>query len=199
MSRAKLLGAAFRIFRSSSQLEIGAGLLLHGWPIVTAVPDARITVGDSVVMTSRSRNTALGVVRPVIIRSMVEGAQIVIGNNVGMSGVSICAATEVTIGDDCLLGSGVVITDTDFHPLSPVGRRNEPLSAAVHRPCRIGKNVFIGAGSLILKGVEIGDNSVIGAGSVVSRDVPANVIAAGNPARVLRSLSPSPATGGRFQ
>lgn len=188
MSRAKLLGAAFRLLRSSDHLEIGNGLLLHGWPIVTVAPGGRLIIGDNVIMTSKSKNTALGVVRPVVLRCMTDKARITIGKNVGMSGVSICAATEITIGDDCLLGSGVVITDTDFHPLLPEGRRHAPLSAATHKPCRIGKNVFIGSGAMILKGVEIGDNSVIGAGSVVSKSVPANTIAAGNPARVLRAI-----------
>ena len=92
------------------------------------------------------------------------------------------------IGKDCLFGANVTVVDTDFHHINPALRHN---SNACHRdakPVAIGDNVFVGMGAMILKGVSIGDNSVIGAGSVVSKDIPANVIAAGNPCRVIREL-----------
>lgn len=74
---------------------------------------------------------------------------------------------------------------TPTHPLEPQPRRDK-LEAA--RPITIGDNVWIGGGAVVLPGVTIGDNSVIGAGAVVTKDVPANVVAVGNPARVVRSL-----------
>jgi maltose O-acetyltransferase len=79
--------------------------------------------------------------------------------------------------------------DTDFHPLSPVNRISAKAEDASCAPVFIGRNVFVGANSLILKGVTIGDNSVIGAGSVVTSSIPENVIAAGNPCRVIRALN----------
>jgi maltose O-acetyltransferase len=74
---------------------------------------------------------------------------------------------------------------TPTHPLEPRPRRDK-LEAA--RPITIGDNVWIGGGAIVCPGVTIGDNSVIGAGSVVTRDIPADVVALGSPARVVRSV-----------
>ena len=91
----------------------------------------------------------------------------------------------IRVGRDGLFGVGVEIFDSDFHELSP-GRRvgGRPAMA----PVEIGDNVFVGMGVRILKGVTIGADTVIGAGSVVASAIPAGVIAAGNPARVIRAL-----------
>ncbi len=92
----------------------------------------------------------------------------------------------IRIGARALLGSGVTIYDSDFHDLDPARRRGgRPRMGAVE----LGENVFIGDGALILKGVSIGADSVIGAGSVVTSSIPSGVIAAGNPARVLRTIA----------
>lgn len=93
----------------------------------------------------------------------------------------------ITIGDDCQIGPGVQLL-TPTHPVDPRPRRDK-LEAAL--PITIGDNVWLGGGVIVCPGVTIGDNSVIGAGSVVTRDVAADVIAVGNPARVLRSIGPS--------
>ncbi|MEU2556678.1 sugar O-acetyltransferase [Streptomyces sp. NPDC013313] len=90
----------------------------------------------------------------------------------------------ITIGEDCQIGPGVQLL-TPTHPLEPRPRRDK-LEAA--RPITIGDNVWIGGGAIVLPGVTVGENSVIGAGAVVTKDVPANVVAVGNPARVVRSL-----------
>ncbi|MFJ3718031.1 sugar O-acetyltransferase [Streptomyces sp. NPDC090057] len=90
----------------------------------------------------------------------------------------------ITIGEDCQIGPDVQLL-TPTHPLEPQPRRDK-LEAA--RPIVIGDNVWIGGGAIVLPGVTIGDNSVVGAGAVVTKDVPANVVAVGNPARVVRSL-----------
>jgi maltose O-acetyltransferase len=90
----------------------------------------------------------------------------------------------ITIGEDCQLGPNVQLL-TPTHPVEPQPRRDR-LEAA--RPIVIGDNVWIGGGAIVLAGVTIGDNSVIGAGAVVTRDVPSDVIALGNPARVIRSI-----------
>jgi acetyltransferase-like isoleucine patch superfamily enzyme len=115
-------------------------------------------------------------------------AQIVIGDDCGMNGGVICACEKVEIGNSVLIGANVLIADTDFHPLSVAERQRDGQAGAV-RPIVIEDNVFIGANVIVLKGVRIGRGSVIGAGSVVASDIPPDVIAAGNPARPLRSLS----------
>jgi maltose O-acetyltransferase len=91
----------------------------------------------------------------------------------------------IRIGAHGLLGSYVEIFDSDFHDLHPDRRRGGTPRMA---PVDLGENVFVGEHTIILKGVTIGADSVIGAGSVVTRSIPAGVIAAGNPARVLREL-----------
>ncbi len=91
----------------------------------------------------------------------------------------------VRIGRDGLFGAHVEIFDSDFHDLHPERRKT---GAARVAPVEIGDNVFVGMGARILKGVTIGDDAVIGAGSVVTGAIPAGVVAAGNPARVVREL-----------
>ena len=91
---------------------------------------------------------------------------------------------HIFIGDRTMIGPNVTIV-TGTHPVSPALReRGIQYNADVH----IGKNVWLGAGAIVLPGVTIGDNSVIGAGAVVSRDIPANVVAVGVPCRVLREI-----------
>ncbi|MER7709379.1 sugar O-acetyltransferase [Streptomyces werraensis] len=90
----------------------------------------------------------------------------------------------ITIGEDCQIGPNVQLL-TPTHPVEPQPRRDK-LEAA--RPITIGDNVWIGGGAIVCPGVTIGDNSVIGAGAVVTKDIPANVVAVGNPARPVRSL-----------
>ncbi|MFF0187490.1 sugar O-acetyltransferase [Streptomyces sp. NPDC005244] len=91
---------------------------------------------------------------------------------------------RITIGEDCQLGPNVQLL-TPTHPLEPDPRRDK-LEAA--RPITIGNNVWIGGGAIVCPGVTIGDNSVFGAGAVVTRDIPADVVAVGNPARPVREL-----------
>ena len=89
----------------------------------------------------------------------------------------------ITIGDDVQIGPNVQLL-TPTHPVAPEPRREKWEAAA---PIRIGDNVWLGGGAIVLAGVTIGDNTVVGAGAVVTRDLPANVVAVGNPARVVRS------------
>ncbi|MEU0781227.1 sugar O-acetyltransferase [Streptomyces sp. NPDC006173] len=94
------------------------------------------------------------------------------------------SVARITVGEDCQLGPNVQLL-TPTHPLEPDPRRDK-LEAA--RPITIGNNVWLGGGAIVCPGVTIGDNSVIGAGAVVTRDIPANVVAVGNPARPVREL-----------
>ena len=92
--------------------------------------------------------------------------------------------THIYVGDNTMFGPGVTVA-TAGHPIQPeLRRRGMQYNAPVH----IGSNCWIGAGAIILPGVTIGDNTVIGAGSVVTKDIPANVVAVGNPCRVLRPV-----------
>ncbi len=93
---------------------------------------------------------------------------------------------DIYVGDRVMMGPNVVLA-TAGHPVEPELRRNV---AQFNLPIHIGANVWLGAGCIVLPGVTIGENSVIGAGSVVTKDIPANVVAVGNPCRVLRPIGP---------
>ena len=93
----------------------------------------------------------------------------------------------ITIGDDVQIGPNVQLL-TPTHPLEAEARRDK-LEAA--KPITIGNTVWLGGGVIVLPGVNIGENTVVRAGSVVTRDLPANVVAVGNPARVIRELPES--------
>lgn len=93
--------------------------------------------------------------------------------------------THIYVGDKTMLGPNVVLASA-AHPILPELRE---VQYQYNLPVRIGKNCWLGAGVIVLPGVSIGDNTVVGAGSVVTKDLPANVVAVGNPCRVLREIS----------
>ncbi|MBF4619254.1 sugar O-acetyltransferase [Clavibacter sp. VKM Ac-2873] len=105
--------------------------------------------------------------------------------NGGLTALDVAA---ITIGEDCQIGPNVQLL-TPTHPIDPQPRRDK-LEAA--RPITLGDNVWLGGGVIVCPGVSIGDDSVIGAGSVVTRDIPAGVVAVGNPARVIREIAARP-------
>lgn len=101
--------------------------------------------------------------------------------NFGFVALDVC---EIVIGDDVQIASNVQLL-TPTHPVEAESRRAKWEAGA---PIRIGDNVWLGGGAIVLAGVTIGENTVVGAGAVVTRDLPANVVAVGNPARVVREL-----------
>jgi len=112
--------------------------------------------------------------------SIGDGAQI---NN---DAVLKSEGAGITIGARALIGARVTIYDSDFHELHPARRRG---GTPKTRHVDIGENAFIGDGVTVLKGVSVGADSVVGAGSVVTSSIPPRVVAAGNPARVVRELT----------
>lgn len=116
-----------------------------------------------------------------------NGASLKIGNNVGMSSTRMWIHDSVTIGDNVKIGACVLITDTDAHPLDYLARRtsNDGTKSA---PIVIEDDIWVGAHSIILKGVTIGARSIIGAGSVVTKSIPADCVAAGNPCKVIKTI-----------
>jgi acetyltransferase-like isoleucine patch superfamily enzyme len=165
-------------------LELGTGIIFNGRPYLHRAPGSRIVLGDRVCLNSALRSNPIGNARPVSLRTMQPGAEILLGRGVGLSGTSVCAAQRVEIGEGTFVGADTIIFDNDFH--APVGEWNwGSFTPENPRPVVIGRGAFIGARAIILKGVTIGDRAIIGAGAVVTKDVPANAIAAGNPARIL--------------
>ena len=109
-----------------------------------------------------------------------------LGNNVYANfNLTLVDDTHIYIGDDVMLGPNVTLA-TAGHPIDPDMRKQ---ATQFNIPITIGENAWIGASSVVLPGVSIGENSVIGAGSIVTKDIPANVVAVGNPCRVLRPIN----------
>jgi acetyltransferase-like isoleucine patch superfamily enzyme len=157
-----------------SATELGNRVRVWGYPQITN--DGTLLIGDRVRLVSTI--TKLEIV-------VGENARLEIGESTFINyGCSIAATELVRIGRNCNIGTYVIMMDNDFHRLEPERRAECPPSA----PITLADNVWIGARSIVLRGVSIGEGSVIGAGSVVTHDVPARSLAAGVPAKVLRGL-----------
>jgi len=152
---------------------------------VLLVGNGRITFGEGVRFGWRDSPAFLD--QYAYVEASHDHTHVEIGDNTTFNnGVTLRAeGPGISIGADCLFGWSVQVLDSDFHELHPRRRINgTPLT----RQVRIGNNVFVGANTIVMKGVTIGDDTVVGAGSVVLHSLPAGVIAAGNPARVIRVL-----------
>jgi acetyltransferase-like isoleucine patch superfamily enzyme len=112
-----------------------------------------------------------------------SGGELTVGERVFINqGATVVASLSISIGDDARIGDHVAIYDTDHHPVE----QDAPVRRA---PVRIGRNVWLARGAIVLPGVTIGDHSVVAAGAVVTDDVPDRALVAGNPARVIRTLA----------
>ncbi len=153
--------------------------LLIGIPLVYGDLDLRI--GDHVTMHGSSTLVATKVFKKP---RLTIGNRTHCGANFGVS-----VGADVFIGDDVLIANHVMIYSYNSHPTDPEKRRlGLPAEPESSRPVYIGNNAWICSGVIILKGVTIGENSIVAAGSVVNKDVPPNVIVAGNPARIVKKL-----------
>ena len=183
-----------RLVFAWSSIPWGEGWRFYGVPIIQKHRRSRMSFGPGLQLRSSLRSNPLGPNHPVVLVTRREESCLEAGGNFAMSGGTLCAAERISIGNHVTIGANTTIVDTDFHPLEAQGRRLDA-SAGRSAAVVIEDEVFIGMSCLVLKGVTIGRGSVIGAGSVVTRDVPAGVIAAGNPARVVRELNSEPARG----
>ena len=132
--------------------------------------------------------------------SIGENGQCTVGDFTLLNGALIMAEEKIEIGSHCLISWNIGIADSDFHPLEPAQRLIDAQALAPFfkdrpprpklktAPVKIGDNVWIGMGAVILKGVTIGDNSVVAAGAIVTKSIPPNTIVAGNPAEVVKKF-----------
>ncbi|MBF0412848.1 MAG: acyltransferase [Desulfamplus sp.] len=142
-----------------------------------------VTIGENITLLASSDKRT----RLTVWSSKKDIPGIHIGDHVLISpGVRISAAQDITIGDNCMIASSAYITDSDWH-----GIYDRSLPPDTAYPVKLENNVWIGDSAIICKGVTIGENSIVGAGAVVSNDIPANSIAVGNPARVVKNLDPA--------
>jgi acetyltransferase-like isoleucine patch superfamily enzyme len=189
MNLNKIIKTPFYIYRFSRDIifcmiKIGKwdkSWRFHSLPLIQKCKGSKIVIGTNFVACSNPKNNSIGVFQKVIIKTCLPGSIIRIGNNVGISGVTISSNLSIQIGNNVLIGSGVLITDNDAHSVNPKFRNDS--SKILMWPIVIEDDVFIGARAIILKGVTIGFGALVGAGSVVTRDVEAFSIVAGNPAK----------------
>jgi acetyltransferase-like isoleucine patch superfamily enzyme len=161
---------AWLTVRYGRRLQLGPGIVFKG----------RLVLGRG-VRVSIGANCRIGK------RVLITGhGQVTVGNDTLLNGCWIGCEQKVDIGSFCLI-SDCDIADTAFHNLPP-RLRHEPPTARAVAPVRIGDNVWVGARSIVLKGVTIGDHSVVGAGTVVREDVAPRVVVAGNPAVVVKQF-----------
>jgi acetyltransferase-like isoleucine patch superfamily enzyme len=166
-------------------VDMKQGSTFLGVPLVYISPGSSVIIGKNLSIRTERTSNLIGLNRRSIIATHHAKAEIIIGDDCGFSGAVIGARQSIRIGSKVMVGANVLITDFDWHPIDPLTRHTgEPTS----RPINIGNNVFLGYSAIVLKGVTIGDNSVIGANSVVTSNIPADVIDAGNPCKVISTL-----------
>lgn len=186
----------YKIIMKMTKVKYGKKLLLKGAPFIFNKKGASLSIGDNCVIKSSFMSNLVGLYSKTIIVTRAEGAKISIGDNVGISGATIYARKEITIGDNTCIGGNVKILDNDFHPIEWEERNRllmdekggDATDLIPAKPISIGKNCFIGCNSIILKGTKLGNGCVVGAGAVVSGVFPDNSVIAGNPAKVLKTL-----------
>ena len=183
-----MFGGLYKIVLKLTHVNYGKKLVLKGIPVIFNKKGASITIGDNCIVKSSFLSNLVGLYSRTIIVTRVAGAEIKIGNNVGISGATIYARKGITIGDNTNIGGNVKILDNDFHPIEVEARLADDKDKIGTASVTIGKNCFIGCNALILKGSKIGDNCVVGAGAVVCGSFDDNCVIAGNPARVIKVL-----------
>ncbi len=174
-----------KIILKYRHVQYGNNLKINGRLLCVSNSKKGIIIGDNVVINSCYSNNPIGGDIKTTLFAKGNG-KIFIGNNCGISNVTMFACESITIEDNVLLGGSVKIYDTDFHWLDFKKRMNEPNGAT--KSVTIKSGAFIGAHSIILKGVTIGEKSIVGAGSVVAKSIPDGEIWAGNPAKFIKRI-----------
>ena len=182
-----LLKLYYRIratFLRLSGVTLGKGCTVSGSIFIRKADNSVIRLGDHCTLHSLRRfNPIMG--SQLCLCTGCPGAEISFGAYSGMSGGAIYCVKSITIGEKTIIGADCLIMDTDCHYPAPNGMWASSFHEADRgEPVHIGKSCFIGARSIILKGVTIGDHSVIAAGSVVNQDIPPYSLAGGNPIRI---------------
>lgn len=174
-----------RWFFRANGVQIGKNFFVMGR--VSIVGPGKIEIGDDFCMSSGDYVNPIASNLRGAIFTETKDSSIVIGNNVGMSSTRMWVRDSLTIGDNVCVGANVLFIDTDSHPLDYLVRRTSN-EGTKSKPIVIEDDVWIGAHTIVLKGVTIGARTVIGAGSIVTKDIPSDCIAAGNPCKVIRTL-----------
>ncbi len=185
----------FKLFLKIIKVRYGRNLHIHGVPVIFNSKGARIKLGANVIIKSSFLSNLVGLYSRTIIVTRTSDSEIIIGDNVGMSGATLYARKGIYIGENTAIGGNCKILDNDFHPILAEDRLkflnnySDDLDHLIlAKPIYIGKNCFLGCNSIILKGTVLGDGCVVGAGAVVSGKFDSNCVIVGNPAKVIRKV-----------
>ena len=174
-------------------LDVGERVVFDGKPLIDISSGAAIRIDDDCVINSVNRRYHVSMFGPVKLFAELPGAMISIGAHTRIHGSCLHAySTSISVGRRCLIAANCQIFDGSGHDVGFDDVSNRINTKGSSKPIVIEDDVWIGANSIILPGVRIGKGSVIGAGSVVTTEIPSMVLAAGNPARVIRAASESP-------
>ena len=179
--RYALYSIPVRILCEFKGVRLASNTYWAGMPFISRCPGSYISIGKKCRFMSWTYGNLFGLNHRCMISTGNENAHLEIGDFCSFSGVSIWCFQSIILGDGVRVGANVTIMDGDAH--------QDDYRAGKDQPVVIKDNVWIGANVLILKGVTIGENSLIGAGSIVTKSIPSNVVAAGNPCRVIKSLN----------
>lgn len=183
--RWRMGGVWARLVLRSYGVEFGPGLKIGSAPVIRRHATGSIRLGKNVLIANELAENPAGIAHRTVLCACRPGSELVIGDDVGISGAVIYAFQSIRIGDRVLIGADAMIYDSDFHPLE-VGPRNRFDESQVGvAPVVIEPDCWIGARAMILKGVKVGRGSVVAAGAVVTSDVPAGSIVGGVPAKVI--------------
>lgn len=170
------------VMKRWTDIQSGAGSSIRWWGL--GAKSGRVRIGsDSIIRCRIDFDGPRG--------------EVLVGDRCYLGASHIVCHTGITIGDDVVMSWGVTIVDHDSHAVDWEGRKHDVVDwkrgkksweAVGIRPVLIGDRVWIGFGASVLKGVKVGDGAVIAANAVVTRDVPPNVVVAGNPARIVRQI-----------
>ncbi|MDD3038760.1 DapH/DapD/GlmU-related protein [Bacteroides sp.] len=127
-----------------------------------------------------------GSIFKVALSTYLPDSELFIGSNCKLHGVVIHCNEKITIGNNCLLGPGVILCDNNSHRVSV--NYEERMKSPASAPIVLEDNVWIGMNSIVLKGVTIGENSIVAAGSVITKNLPANGLYGGNPAKFIKVI-----------
>ena len=170
-------------------VKYGKNCMIQGKCYIKLFSTAKLVIGDNMHFSSGWNINALCANKRGCIYA-TDNAEILIGNNVGLSSTVLWAHQKIEIKDNVKIGGNSIIIDTDSHSLDYVKRRDCHSDWGVSEPVTIEEDVLIGMNTIVLKGVTIGARTVVGAGSVVTKSLPPDCIAGGNPAKVIRYINP---------
>lgn len=162
-------------------------LRLRGFPFILHDLMSAIEIEGKVTLNSSPTSNLIGIYQRCILVAR-DGGRIFLGENVGLSGVTVYSMAKITIGKNTQVGANVKIIDNDFHPLEPEARLENDRSRIRKEEIFIGDDCFIGVNAIILKGTRLGKGCIVGAGSVVKGKYEDYSVLAGNPAKFIRTL-----------